>query len=133
MSDQPQFSPAVDAYIASQAAPVQALLTQVRATAHASAPGAQELISYRMPALRWGGRIVLYFAAFKGHVGLYPPVRGDADLMQAVAPFAGDKGNLRLPFDQPLPLDLIARIVAQRVADIGALPGATTRPRRRAP
>ncbi len=57
----------------------------------------------------------MYFAAFKNHIGLYPPVRGDSDIAKAAAPYAGEKGNLRFPFDEPIPYDLIARITALRL------------------
>jgi uncharacterized protein YdhG (YjbR/CyaY superfamily) len=67
-----------------------------------------------MPALRQNG-ILVYFAAFKNHIGLYPPVSGDPDISRAIAPYAGEKGNLRFPFDEPIPYDLIARITAFRL------------------
>ena len=57
----------------------------------------------------------MYFAAFKKHIGFYPPVSGDARLQKAVSPYAGEKGNLRFPLDQPIPYGLIARIVKRRV------------------
>jgi uncharacterized protein YdhG (YjbR/CyaY superfamily) len=57
----------------------------------------------------------VYFAAFKNHIGLYPPVSGNARIEKAVAPYAGEKGNLRFPFDKPIPYDLIARITAHRL------------------
>jgi len=57
----------------------------------------------------------VYFAAFKRHIGLFPPVAGDARLARAIAPYAGEKGNLRFPLDQPIPYRLIERIVKLRV------------------
>jgi uncharacterized protein YdhG (YjbR/CyaY superfamily) len=66
-----------------------------------------------MPAFRLNG-ILLYFAAFKSHIGIYPPVSGDPSLERALSPYAGPKGNLKFPLDQPLPYDLIARIVTLR-------------------
>jgi len=107
-------SPEVTAYIAKFPRPVQARLRQVRATIRAAAPGATELISYRISAYRQHGMLV-YFAGFKGHIGLFPPVRGDARLAKAVARFAGPKGNLKFSHDDPLPLALIARIVRFKV------------------
>jgi uncharacterized protein YdhG (YjbR/CyaY superfamily) len=59
--------------------------------------------------------MLVYFAGFKNHIGLYPPVRGDAALEKAVAKYAGPKGNLKFPYDEPLPLALIARIVRHKV------------------
>jgi len=104
----------VDSYIASFPRDVQALLKRVRRTIRAAAPEADEVISYNIPAYRQNGMLV-YFAGFKNHVGLYPPVRGNAALGKAVAKYAGPKGNLKFPYDQPLPLALIARIVRYKV------------------
>jgi uncharacterized protein YdhG (YjbR/CyaY superfamily) len=104
----------IDEYIAGQPAKVRAILTRIRRTIARAAPAAQEKISYRMPAFTLNG-VLVYFAAFKAHIGLYPPVRGDARLEKALAPYAGAKGNLRLPLDQPMPYDLITRLVKLRV------------------
>jgi len=103
----------IDEYIAGFAPATQALLEQVRQTVHAAAPGAREVISYRIPAFKQHG-ILVYFAAFKKHIGFYPPVRGDVELVEAVAPYAGEKGNLRFAMDRPLPLELIDRITRLR-------------------
>jgi uncharacterized protein YdhG (YjbR/CyaY superfamily) len=107
----------VDEYIAPFPPEVQRILQRVRQVVREAAPEAREVISYRMPALRQGG-ILVYFAAFKRHIGLYPPVRGDAALEEAIAPYAGEKGNLRFPFDEPIPYDLIARIAALRLKQV---------------
>lgn len=104
----------IDEYIAASPSGVRAILEEIRRTIHAAAPGAEELISYRMPAFRLNG-ILVYFAAFKKHIGLYPPVSGDARLEKALAPFAGPKGNLKFPLDRPIPYALIKRIVILRV------------------
>jgi len=103
----------IDEYIAALSPEVQAILERIRVTIHNAAPDAQETISYCMPAFRQNG-IVVYFAAFKNHIGLYPPVSGDAKLEKAIAPYAGEKGNLRFPLDRPIPYDLIERIVKLR-------------------
>lgn len=104
----------VDAYIAKFPKAHRALLKKVRRTIRAAAPKATEVISYRIPAYRMN-RMLVYFAGFKAHIGLFPPVRGDAALAKAVAKYAGPKGNLKFPYDQPLPLALIARIVRHKV------------------
>ena len=104
----------VDEYIAAFPPEVRRILQRVRRVARAAAPEAREVISYRMPALKQNG-VLVYFAAFKNHIGLYPPITGDADIAKAVAPYAGEKGNLRFPFDEPIPYDLIARITALRL------------------
>jgi len=83
-------------------------------TITSAAPGAQETISYQIPAFTLNGALV-YFAAFKNHIGFYPPVRGDARMEKAVSIYAGEKGNLRFPLDQPIPYALIERVVKLRV------------------
>ena len=104
----------VDAYIAKFPKDVQALLRKVRRTIRAAAPGATEGISYRIPAYRQHGMLV-FFAGFKGHIGLFPPTRGNVSLEKATRKYAGPKGNLRFPYDKPLPLGLITRIVRFKV------------------
>jgi len=104
----------IDEYIASFSPEVQAILESIRLTIKEAAPGAQETISYNMPTFALDGALV-HFAAFKKHIGFYPPVRGDARLKKAVATYAGQKGNLRFPLDQPIPYGLIERIVKLRV------------------
>jgi uncharacterized protein YdhG (YjbR/CyaY superfamily) len=103
----------VDEYIAGFPSDVARILTQIRATVRSAAPGAKEKISYNMPTF-WSGKGIIHFGAFKGHIGIYPPVR-EPDLAERVAPYRGEKGNLRLPLDQPIPYDLIADIVKARV------------------
>jgi len=103
----------VDEYIAAFPPNVQAVLQQVRRVVLEAAPRAQEAVSYRMPALRQHGMLV-YYAAFRNHIGFYPPIRGDARLQRAAARYAGDKGNLRFPLDQPIPFDLIRRLTKLR-------------------
>jgi uncharacterized protein YdhG (YjbR/CyaY superfamily) len=106
----------IDEYIAAFPPDIQAILSRIRETIRAAAPEATETISYRMPAFVLGG-ILAYFAAFKRHIGFYPPVHGDEKLMKAVAKYAGEKGNLQFPLDQPIPYDLIERIVKLRVKE----------------
>jgi uncharacterized protein YdhG (YjbR/CyaY superfamily) len=108
-------SPAnIDEYISQFSPMVQGILKEIRISIRAEAPDAEEIISYRMPAFRFHG-ILVYFAAFKHHIGLYPPVSGDNAIEKAIIPFAGEKGNLRFPLDQPIPVNLIRRIVRLRV------------------
>ena len=103
----------VDEYIAGFPPEVQAILRRVRQVVRDAAPQAKEVISYGVPALKQNG-ILVYFAAFRSHIGFYPPVTGDARILKAVAPYAGEKGNLRFPFDKPIPYDLIARVTELR-------------------
>lgn len=104
----------IDAYIAQFPPDVQAILQRVRETIRSAAPDAEEVISYQMPAFRQHG-ILVYFAAWKRHIGLYPPISGDAALEKAVAKYAGPKGNLQFPLDKPIPYALIKRIAKLRV------------------
>ena len=104
----------IDEYIAAFSPDVRAILRRTRRTIRAAAPDAQEAISYRIPTFTLDG-VLVYFAAFKNHIGLYPPVKGDARLEKAIAPYAGEKGNLRFPLDRPIPYGLIERIVEFRV------------------
>ncbi|MCM3877386.1 MAG: DUF1801 domain-containing protein [Thermoanaerobaculia bacterium] len=104
----------IDEYIAGFSPEVQAILERVRLTIGKAAPSAQETISYQIPTFTLRGALV-YFAAFKNHIGFYPPVRGDAELKKVLSRYAGEKGNLRFPLDQPIPYGLIGRIVKLRV------------------
>ena len=104
----------IDAYIARFPDDVQTVLRDIRATIRRTAPNAKETISYMMPAFKGNG-ILVYFAAWKNHIGLYPPISGDNPLEKSVARYAGPKGNLQFPLDEPIPLDLIERVVKLRV------------------
>ena len=106
----------VDAYIAGSPPEVRAILKRVRSTIRKAAPGAQERMSYRIPAFFQDGALV-YYAAFKNHVGIFPPVRRNRDLQKALAPYRGEKGNLKFPLDRPIPYPLIARVVRARLAE----------------
>jgi uncharacterized protein YdhG (YjbR/CyaY superfamily) len=115
----------IDSYISQFPADVQAILEKVRATIQQAAPEAKETISYMMPAFKQHG-ILIYFAAWKKHIGMYPPISGDKALEKAIARYAGPKGNLQFPVDEPIPYDLIERIVKLRVKQ-DAAKGKTTR------
>ena len=80
-------------------------------------PAAEEKISYQMPAFTLGGNNLIYYAAFKKHIGLYPPVKGDEKLSKERSTCEAEKGNLRFPLDEPIPYGLISRIVKFRVKE----------------
>lgn len=120
----------IDEYIAASAPNVQTILERIRLTVRKAAPGAQETISYRIPAFTQHG-VLVYFAAFKSHIGLYPPISGDARLEKAISPYVGEKGILRFPLNQPIPYDLIDRIVKLRVKQNLAKAAAKSRKRRK--
>lgn len=106
----------IEEYIASRPPEVRGILEKIAETIRKAAPGAEETISYQIPTFRLDGTLA-HFAAFKHHIGFYPPVRGDESLVRAVARFANAKGNLRFPLDEPIPYALIGRIVRARVRE----------------
>src|ERR1700693_6612375 len=118
----------IDGYISQFPAGVQAILQKVRAPIRHAAPEAKETISYLMPAFKLHGMLV-YFAAWEKHIGLYPPISGDKTLEKAVASYAGPKGNLQFPLDEPIPSDLIERIVKLRLKQDTAKAGAKRKKR----
>ena len=108
--------PDVDAYLAQFPEPVQARLAAMRRTIRKAAPKAEECISYRMPAYRLQGMLV-YFAAFKNHVGFYPTASGIRAFKKALAGYKQATGSVQFPLDRPLPLGLVGRIVRHRVRE----------------
>jgi uncharacterized protein YdhG (YjbR/CyaY superfamily) len=130
VTDEPSGAKAVDEYIAAFPADVRKILEKIRRTVRKAAPDAEETLSYRIPAFKLNG-VLVYFAAFKNHIGLYPPVTGDAKLLREAARYAGEKGNLRFPLDQPIPYDLIDLIVRHKVKENLAKPAARKRKKSR--
>lgn len=106
----------VEAYIQAFPPPVQERLQAVRKVIRATAPEAVESISYRMPAYTDQGPLV-YFAGYGQHIGFYPTESGIAAFQAELSVYKNAKGSVQFPLDQPLPLDLIARITAFRVAE----------------
>lgn len=104
----------VDAYIAAAPKAAQPHLRQLRALILEAAPKAEERISYKMPYFNYRGNLV-YFAAFKNHVGLYPA--GYAEKYPELRRYMAGKGTLRFPYAEPLPVALIRRFVKQRVKE----------------
>jgi uncharacterized protein YdhG (YjbR/CyaY superfamily) len=96
-------------YFAQCTAEAQALLLQVQCEVERQVQGAARCIGYSMPAFRQE-RIFFYFAAFKKHLGIYPPLARDEALISETARFRGPKGNLSFPYAQSLPLKLIGRV-----------------------
>lgn len=105
----------IDDYIAAAAPEVRSILQKVRETIRKAAPAATEKISYQIPTFALDGNLV-HFAAFKKHIGFYPPVR-DEKLRGEASVYAGEKGNLRFPLDKPIPYALIGRLVKARVKE----------------
>lgn len=108
----------VEGYIAVARPEVRPLLEAIRATIRKVIPKAEERISYKMPAFFLDGAVV-YYAAFKHHIGLYPPV-SDESLQPLLAKYAGPKGNLKFPLSEPIPHALIGKIVKARLREMAA-------------
>ena len=106
----------IDEYIQTFPPDIQKILTKIRQTIRGSAPGAEEAISYRMPVFRLNGNLV-YFAAFKHHIGFYPTASGIAAFKPELSAYTWSKGAVQFPLDQPVPYDLIKKIVVFRVQE----------------
>lgn len=106
----------IDEYIARCPQAVQEILQKIRAIVHAAAPDAKEKISYQMPTFYLNGNLV-HFAAFKNHIGFYPVPSGIEAFKQELSVYPQGKGSVQFPLDQPIPYDLITRIVAFRVEE----------------
>ena len=107
----------IDDYIEQAAAPaVRTILQKIRLTIQKAAPGAEEKISYRIPTFTLAGNLV-HFAAFKAHIGFYPVPSGIEKFKKELSKYKGAKGSVQFPYDQPLPLALVAKIVKFRVQE----------------
>jgi len=106
----------VDAYIANFPEEVQILLAQVRSTVKQAAPDAEERISYAMPGYYLNGHLV-FFATFKNHVGFYATPTGHEAFAEELAKYKQGKGSVQFPLNQPMPFDLIKRIVEFKVKE----------------
>lgn len=98
-----------EAYFETVSPQARLRLEAIQARVEALLPSITRCIGYNMPAFR-DGRIFFYFAAFKNHIGIYPPLNQDATLVRELAPYRGAKGNLSFPLDQPLPMELVGRV-----------------------
>jgi uncharacterized protein YdhG (YjbR/CyaY superfamily) len=106
----------IDEYIATFPEEIQKILQELRAAIKASAPEAEEKISYQMPTFALKGNLV-HFAAYKNHIGFYPTPSGIQAYKDELSIYEGSKGAVRFPIDKPLPLELIRKIVKYRVAE----------------
>jgi uncharacterized protein YdhG (YjbR/CyaY superfamily) len=106
----------VDEYIAGFSKEIQELLKAVRAVVKKAAPHAEEMISYQMPAYKYHGSLV-YFAAFKNHIGFYATPTGHEAFKKELSVYKEGKGSVQFPHNRPLPLALITRIVKYRVKE----------------
>jgi uncharacterized protein YdhG (YjbR/CyaY superfamily) len=106
----------IDEYLAACPEEIRKKLEGLRRTISASAPGAEEKISYQIPTFYLKGNLV-HFAAFKDHISFFPTSSGIQVFKKELSIYKGAKGTVRFPLDKPLPLELIARIVKFRVAE----------------
>jgi uncharacterized protein YdhG (YjbR/CyaY superfamily) len=102
----------VDDYVASLPQDVQGVVEEIRRRAHRAAPEAVETISYNMPTLKVDGRGVIYFAAWKTHIAVYPVPATDPGLERELVPYRAERSTLRFPLSKPIPYDLIERVFA---------------------
>ena len=106
----------IDEYIQSHPKDVQKILMEIRKTVKKAAPKAKEKISYGMPAFTQNGNLV-YFAAFKNHIGFYPLPSGINSFKKELSTYKTSKGAIQFPIDKPMPLSLITKIVKYRVKE----------------
>ena len=111
----------VHEYIAAQPEAVQRILEQVRSTIRKAVPEAEEVISYKIPAYKLRGTVMLYFAGWKRHYSLYPANdRVVAEFKDELAPYVISKGTIRFPLAEPVPVKLIERIAKFRAKEVDA-------------
>ncbi|MDQ6884498.1 MAG: DUF1801 domain-containing protein [Candidatus Dormibacteraeota bacterium] len=106
----------VDGYIAEAPAAVQPMLRQLRQLIKSAAPKAEERLSYGMPFYKYRGRLI-YFAAHKTHVGVYPVGRAKTVYAKELKPYLAEKETLRFPIGKRLPVTLIKKVVTERVKE----------------
>jgi uncharacterized protein YdhG (YjbR/CyaY superfamily) len=107
----------VDTYIATFPKEIQGILNQIRKTILEKAPQVIESISYGMPAYKTNGKPLVYFAGYKNHIGFYATPQGHAEFSEELSKYKSGKGSVQFPINQPIPLDLIGRIVEFRAKE----------------
>ncbi|TLZ84417.1 MAG: hypothetical protein E6K03_02350 [Methanobacteriota archaeon] len=107
----------IDEYIEASPKDVQGILQRLRLTIRKAAPEAVETISYQMPTFKLNGKGLVYFAAFKNHIGLYPIPSGIEAFKKELSRYKQGKGSVQFPIDKPIPYDLVRRIVRFRAKE----------------
>jgi uncharacterized protein YdhG (YjbR/CyaY superfamily) len=107
----------MDAYIASFPEEVRGILEKIRQTIRKAAPGAVEAISYQIPTFKLNGSNLVHFAAWKEHVGFYATPSGNVAFKKELARYKVAKGSIQFPLDEPIPYDLVTKIVKFRVKE----------------
>lgn len=108
----------IDGYIAEFPEATQSALQEVRALVRELVPDATETISYAIPTFDLAGKHLVHFAGYERHVGFYPTPTGVDEFAEELSHFKGGKGSVQFPLDEPLPLELIRRIVEFRVREV---------------
>ena len=106
----------IDEYIATFPKNIQSILEEMRQAIKESAPQAEEAISYQMPTFKLKGNLV-YFAAFKNHIGFYPTSSAVEAFKEELSDYEVSKGTVRFPLDKPIPFDLVKKMVSYRVKE----------------
>jgi uncharacterized protein YdhG (YjbR/CyaY superfamily) len=122
----------IDEYIAEFPPETREVLEEVRALIKATAPDATEVMSYAIPTFNLNGRHLVHFAGYERHVGFYPGASGIAAFEAELGPYTHAKGSVQIPLDQPIPADLIRRMVEFRVREEGVRRAAKGRAKRAA-
>ena len=117
MEDKKKQFKTIDAYIKTFPKDVQHILEEMRQTIRKAAPQAVETISYQMPTFKLEGKGLVYFAAFKNHIGFYPIPSGIEAFEEELSRYKQGKGSVQFPINQPVPFDLVRRIVRFRVKE----------------
>lgn len=110
--------PDIDTYIADFPQEIRERLTTIRNIVHEEAPEAEEVISYGMPAFKYRKKILIYFAAFKNHIGFYALPSGNEAFSHKLEAYKTSKGTIQFPHNKPIPFDLIREIVQFRIHEI---------------
>jgi len=109
----------VDEYFSTLPADTKSILQEVRKAVKQAAPEATDVISYNMPAIKSNG-VLVYYAAYKEHIGFYPTASPIKVFEQELAPYKWSKGAIQFPINKPMPFDLISKIVKFRVQEDAA-------------
>lgn len=108
----------IDSYIKDCPENVRPILEKIRSIVHKAAPDAEETISYGMPTFKYKGEPLVYFAAWKEHIGFYATPEGHTAFSDELAKYKHDKGSVRFPLDQSIPFELIEKMATHRYAEL---------------
>ena len=112
-----QKAASIDEYIAGFPRETQKVLEQIRSVIKREAPGAEETISYAIPAFNLNKHNLVYFAGYKNHVSIYPIPKGSEAFEKEISKYKSGKGTMQFPLDKPLPLNLVTKIVRHRIKE----------------